>query len=95
MDSEHCHPSKNVPNLCQTHGFALEGKDCVWAYARRSNLRTALNDLAPVLVDWLAGMVEGAAEEAGEVDGRVRQGYRGAAALLRRWDYRAEFDEDA
>lgn len=96
LDTDPCHAGKAMPELCITHGYPMVGAECSMVDERRRELTRVLNEAMPVVVDWLAGMIEGAAEDlTGEVDHRVRAGYRGAANLLRRWDPWVEFEEEA
>ena len=95
LDANICHLSKTIPEKCETHGADMYGVECEIIADRRSLLRSTIGDLTPIMIDWLAGMIEGAATELeGEVSGDVRIGYRGAAALLRRWDPWVEFEDD-
>lgn len=91
LDTEPCVPSKLIEDACETHGTDMYGPECDLVVQRRQHLRAALNDLTPVLIDWLAGMVEGAAEEVGE--DYLRPGMRGAASLIRHWDPWLEYED--
>lgn len=96
LDMEPCRASEVLPDLCMMHGYPMEGSECGMVAERRRDLTGVLQDAMPVIVDWVAGMIEGAANDlVGEVDHNVRAGMHGAAVLVRRWDYRTEFPEDA
>ena len=96
LDMEPCRANSVLAELCETHGYQMQGAECAMVVERRRDLSMALGDAMPVIVDWVAGMIEGAAEDmADDVGHSVVAGMRGAAGLVRRWDYQAEFPEDA
>jgi hypothetical protein len=99
LDVLPCQPNETLPELCEIHSTEMQGDECRIIATRRREMRSALNDAMPDVVEWIAGLIEDAADEvADSLPGSDFTAFaatwlRNGAIVVRDWDYRAEIAE--